>query len=109
MDEINFSTMTFEELCQAYRKYFNQFVILDTEIYKFVGFGEDDHDYYYIGAPATAYSRSADGLFRISAVCWFEPLKGKLSDRYYDMLKYRWNLNKGPRPHAFLIEPVAKR
>lgn len=106
---IDFSKHTFEEIAQFYKQFHNQFVLLDKQIYKYVGFGEDEYDYYHIGAPCLDYEHSNDGLFRISAVCWVEPLKGKLSDPYYKMLEYTWELNDGPRPTEFLIEPLIQR
>ena len=90
---------------------FNQFVLIDTEIFKMVGIGQDSRDIYYIGAPVTPDERSTDGLIRFPIYFFLETLKDKVSDEYYQMLDHRWKINEKywekqnlKIPNYFIIE-----
>lgn len=97
--------VTREEVIAELRPMFNHVgIYCDTHLYRLVGFGEDDSDYYYILRCMNGERhRYKDNQFWGTFVARFRTLKGLLPDLEYQQTDNVFAWNGAPRAEEFLI------
>ena len=76
------------ELLQEEQKKYKWTLVLDFfELVKFISVYDWEDDYYY------EYQNQEWEIYQSSCVCWFTPLKWKLTKKEYDRLEYLRDIN----------------